>query len=97
MREPQWMQWIRTTIRAPEREVLLATLTSDQQAQLRDHDYVRVAGAGVLWRSVDGALRRTRFTHGTHFRTKHSEFYMDSEGRARELADPVGAQQSKDA
>lgn len=95
MREPQWMEWIRTTLQAPEREALLAALTSDQKAHLREHDYVWVPEVGVQWKPVDGSLRRIRFTHGAHFRTRRDELYIDSEGRARDFADPDEAQKVK--
>jgi hypothetical protein len=40
---------------------------------------------GVLWKPQDGHLRRTRFTHGMQFETERGEFYIDSEGNAREM------------
>jgi hypothetical protein len=80
------IQWTRTTLEPREREALLCALTPEQKAQLREHDYAFVAGTGVLWKPPDGgALRRARFTHGTHFRTLFGEFYIDSEGSARAL------------
>ena len=97
MREDQWIEWTRTALRPDEREGLLAALTSEQNAHLHEHDYVWVEGVGVLWQPVEGALRRARFTHGTHFRTQHGEFYIDSEGHARELPDRDRAQQEKAA
>jgi hypothetical protein len=83
MREPQWMEWTRTTLQAPERNELLGVLTSEQKAQLSGHDYVWKREVGVIWKPVTGGLRRARFTHGTHFRTQHGEFYIDSEGCAQ--------------
>jgi hypothetical protein len=59
-------------------------LTPQQKAQLLDHRYVWVQGIGVPWKPVDGVLRCARFTHGTHFRTQHGEFYIDSDGSARD-------------
>jgi hypothetical protein len=56
----------------------------EQKAHLLEHDYVWVEGVGVLWNPPDGDLRRARFTHGTHFQTQRGEFYIDSEGSARE-------------
>jgi hypothetical protein len=86
MDESRWIEWTRTNLHPREREDLLAALTMEQKAQLLEHDYVWLKGAGVLWKPPDGALRRARFTHGTHFRTKHGEFYIDSEGGAAELS-----------
>ena len=97
MRETQWIEWTRTTLQSHEREDLLAALTWEQKAHLHEHDYVWVGGVGVLWKPMDGALRRARFTHGTHFRTQRGEFYVDSEGRTRELSDRDGALQLKAA
>jgi hypothetical protein len=97
MRETRWIEWTRTTLLAHERENLLAALTPEQNAQLHGHDYVWVEGVGVLWKPVDGALRRARFTHGTYFRTQRGEFYIDSEGRTRELPGRVGEQPAKAA
>jgi hypothetical protein len=78
------INWCRTELQPHEREDLLTALNSDQKAQLLEHDYVWVKGAGVLWKPPDGALRRARFTHGTYFRTERGEFYIDSEGSVRE-------------
>ena len=97
MREAQWIEWVRTTLQPREREDLLTALTSEQKAHLLDHDYVWVKGVGVLWKPVDGALRRARFTHGAHFWTQRGEFYIDSEGRARKLPVRDGAQPAKAA
>jgi hypothetical protein len=80
----EWINWCRTELQPHEREDLLTALSSDQKAQLLEHDYVWVKGAGVLWKPPDGALRRARFTHGTHFQTERGEFYIDSEGSVRE-------------
>ena len=85
MRETQRIEWTRTRLQPQEREELLAALTSEQKAQLLEHDYVWVEGVGVLWNPPDGDLRRARFTHGTHFQTQRGEIYIDSEGSAREL------------
>jgi hypothetical protein len=52
-----------------EREDLLAALTSEQKAHLHEQDHVWLEGVGLLPKRVDGALRRARFTHGTHFQT----------------------------
>jgi hypothetical protein len=88
MREAQWIKWTRTRLQPREREDLLTALTSQQKAWLLEHDYVWVEGVGVLWNPPDGGpLRRARFTHGTHFQTQRGEFYIDSEGSARELSD----------
>ncbi len=95
MREAQWIEWSRTTLQQQEHEDLLAALTSEQKAHLLKHDYVWVAGVGVLWKSVDGDLRRARFTHGTHFRTRRGAYYIDSEGCATEVTDREGAQRVK--
>jgi len=87
MRETQWIEWTRTKLQARECEDLVTALTPEQKALLLEHDYVWVAGMGVLWRPPDGhLLRRARFTHGTHFQTQHGEFYIDSEGSVRELS-----------
>jgi hypothetical protein len=93
MRESQWIEWTRTTLQPQEREDLFAALKPEQKAHLHEQDYVWVEGVGLLYKRVDGALRRARFTHGTHFRTQRGEFYIDSEGSTRELPDRNGAQQ----
>jgi hypothetical protein len=87
MRETQWIEWTRTRLQPQERQELLTALTSEQKAHLLEHDYVWVEGVGVLWNPPDSELRRARFTHGTHFQTQRGEFYIDSEGSARELSD----------
>ena len=86
MQESQWIEWTRTRLHPREAEDLSTALTMEQKAQLLEHDYVWLKEAGVLWKHPDGALRGARFTHGTHFRTKHAEFYIDSEGGALELS-----------
>ncbi len=86
MQEAQRNDWTRTRLQPQERHALLAALTSAQEAHLLDHDYVWVKGVGVLWKATDGVLRRARFTHGTHFKTRHGDFYIDSTGSARQLA-----------
>jgi hypothetical protein len=87
MRETQRIEWTRTRLQPQEREELLTALTSEQKAYLLEHDYVWVEGVGVLWNPPDGdLLRRAQFTHGTHFQTQRGEFYIDSEGSARELS-----------
>jgi hypothetical protein len=87
MRETQRIEWTRTRLQPREREELLTALTSEQKAHLLEHDYVWVEGVGVLWNPPDGdLLRRARFTHGTHFQTQRGEFYIDSEGSAREIS-----------
>jgi hypothetical protein len=85
MFEARWIESTRTTLQPHEREDLLTALTSEQKEQLLEHDYVWVKGMGVLWKPPDGALRRARFTHGTHFTTERGEFYINSEGSVREL------------
>jgi hypothetical protein len=80
-----WMEWRRTNLTSDERADLLRTLTASQTSHLRDHDYVWIRDVGLLWNSVGGALQRTRFTHGTHFRTQRGEFYVDSEGSTRAI------------
>ena len=97
MPEIQSQEWIRTRLEPREREDLLTTLTSEQKAHLLKHDYVWVKRVGVLWKPPDGALRRARFTHGTYFRTQRGEFYIDSEGRTRELPSRVGEHPAKAA
>ena len=86
MQEAQRIDWTRTRLQPHERIALLAALTSEQEAQLLDHDYTWVHGVGVLWKAAGGALRRARFTHGTHFKTRRGEFYIDSTGSARQVA-----------
>ena len=84
MRSTESIDWTRTQLQPHEREELSAALTPEQKAHLLEHDYVWVAGVGVLWNPPDGdLLRRARFTHGTHFQTQRGEFYIDSEGAAR--------------
>jgi hypothetical protein len=87
MRATQWIEWTRTRLEPRERDELLSALTSEQKAHLIEHDYDWAKGVGVLWKPTDGALRRARFTHGTHFRTQHGEFYINSEGNAHEPSD----------
>jgi len=89
MRETQWIEWTRTMLQQGERDDLLTALTAEQESHLLEHDYVWVNKVGVLWKSTDGAMRRARFTHGTHFRTKHGEFYVDSEGSVSGLSNPM--------
>ena len=86
MRGTERSDWARTKLEPQEREDLLTSLTSEQKERLLEHDYVWVKGIGVLWKPPDGALRRARFTHGTHFQTQRGEFYIDSEGSAHELS-----------
>jgi len=86
MRETQWLEGTRTRLQPRERGELLTALGSEQNAHLLEHDYVWVKGIGVLWNPPDGVLRRARFTHGTHFRTQRGEFYIGSDGGARELS-----------
>ena len=97
MRETQWIEWTRTRLQPQERRELLTALTSQQKAHLLEHDHVWVEGVGVLWKPPDGDLRRARFTHGTHFQTQRGEFYIDSEGSARERASRSGDQPVKAA
>ena len=93
MRGAEWIDWTRTKLQplerenlsTQERENMLTALTSEQMEVLLERDYVWVKGIGVLWKPVDGVLRRARFTHGTHFRTQRGEFYIDSDGSVREL------------
>jgi hypothetical protein len=89
MRETQWIEWTRTMLPQGERDDLLTALTAEQESHLLEHDYVWVEKVGVLWKPTDGAIRRARFTHGTHFRTKHGEFYIDSEGSVSKLSNPI--------
>ena len=89
MRESQWLDWTRTTLHQGERDDLLTALTVEQESHLLEQDYVWVEKVGVLWKPTDGAMRRARFTHGTHFRTQHGEFYIDSEGSVSELSNPI--------
>ncbi len=84
MREIQWLEWTRARLRSRESEELVNALTPEQKARLLEHHYVSVKGIGVLWRPVAGVLRRARFTHGTRFRTQRGEFYVDSDGSARD-------------
>jgi hypothetical protein len=98
MRESQWIEWTRTRLQPQERQELLTALTSQQKAHLLEHDYVWVEGVGVLWNPPHGdPLRRARFTHGTHFQTQRGEFYIDSEGSARERPSRSGDQPVKAA
>jgi hypothetical protein len=85
MFETRWIESTRTRLQPNEREDLLTALTSEQKEQLLEHDYVWMKGIGVLWKPLDGALRRARFTHGAHFTTERGEFYINSEGSVREL------------
>jgi hypothetical protein len=89
MRQTQWIESTRTTLQQGERGDLLTALTADQESHLLEHDYVWVEKVGVLWNATDGAMRRARFTHGTHFRTKCGEFYLDSEGSVSEISNPI--------
>jgi hypothetical protein len=88
MREAQSIEWTRTRLQPREHEELMAALTSEQKAHLLEHDYVWDKEVGVLWNPPHGdPMRRTRFTHGTHFQTQRGELYIDSEGSAREISD----------
>jgi hypothetical protein len=89
MRETQWIEWIRTLLQQAERDDPLAALTTEQESHLLEHDYVWVESVGVPWKPADGAMRRARFTHATHFRRKHGEFCIDSEGSVSELSNPI--------
>jgi hypothetical protein len=84
MRKIQGVDWTHTRLRPREIEELVEALTPEQKARLLEHDYVSVKGIGVLWRPVDGVLRRAWFTRGTHFRTPRGEFYIDSDGSVRD-------------
>jgi len=87
MRATQSIEWTRTRLQPQEREELLAALTSEQNAQLLERDYVWIGGTGVMWNPPNGELlRRARFTHGAYFQTQRGELYIDSEGSARELS-----------
>ena len=61
---------------------LVARLVADPDARVQ---YVFVARTGVIWRPVDGALRRARFTHCAHFETRHGALAVDSQGTVRAL------------
>jgi hypothetical protein len=83
MRESQWIEWTRTSLRPGEREELLAALSAQQKPHLLEDDYVWVEGVGVLWKPPQGdSLRRACFTHGTQFETQYGQFYIDSGGEA---------------
>jgi hypothetical protein len=84
MREIQGVEWTRTRLLPRESEELVKALSSEQKAHLLEHRYVWVKGIGVLWKPVDGVLRRARFTRGTHFRTQRGELYIDSDGSVRD-------------
>jgi len=87
MHETHWIEWTGTLLPPRERKGVLAGLTWEQEAHLREHDYVFVEGVGVVWKGPGGEpWRRARFTHGAHFRTQRGEFYIDSEGSVRDLA-----------
>jgi hypothetical protein len=76
MRGTAWIDWTRTKLQPHEREDLLTALTSEQKEQLLERDYVWAKGIGVLWKPPNGALRRARFTHGTHFQTQRGRFAL---------------------
>lgn len=84
MREIQWFEWTRTRLRPRESEELVEALTPEQKAHLLEHKYVSVKGIGVLWRPVNGVLRRARFSRGTRFRTQRGDFHIDSRGSVRD-------------
>lgn len=79
------LEWTRTQLTPGERDELSNALTPAERAHLTLHDYVWVAGTGVLWHPPGGGLSRARFTHGIHFDTKRGEHYVDSEGSVRVL------------
>jgi hypothetical protein len=81
-----WVEWARTTLDPEEREALLFTLTPAQATSLAKDDHVWVPGTGVVWISPDQLLRRARFTHGAFFRTKHGDFFIDSQGQTSDRA-----------
>ena len=82
------MAWVRTDLASHEREDLLAALTSEQRRIC-----ARATTSGFLvWESsgipCDGPLRRSRFTHSTHFATRRGEFVVDAEGSVRKRSIP---------
>ena len=85
-----WLEWTRTTLSHTEAEQVLSSLTPDQRDHLAKEDYVWIRGTGVVFRDPEGELRRARFTHGTHFRTRHGEFYIGSSGEARQVTPDPG-------
>jgi chaperonin GroES len=80
MTTANWIRWNSTELAPEERESLLAGLAPAQRHQLLQTDYAWLDRAGVLWRSPEGDLRRTRFTHGASFETTAGEFRIDAEG-----------------
>lgn len=80
-----WVEWVRTTLSSEEELKILSTLTAEQREHLVK-DYAWVRGVGVVWKSPEQGLNRRRFTHGACFRTKHGEFYINSEGSTRSAA-----------
>jgi hypothetical protein len=86
----QWIEWTRTQLMPPEVEIEPSRLSNFERARLEDHHWVSMPGR-VLWLDPNGALRRARFTHGTHFRTAKGEFYADSAGRVHLVSDMKAA------
>ena len=81
----RWLEWTRTALSDTEAEKVLS-LTPDQRDHLAKEDYVWIPGTGVVFRHAAGGLRRARFTHGVHFRTRQGEFYIGPDGEAKRLA-----------
>ncbi len=78
-RETTWIEWTRTRLTPPEVERELASLSSSETARLQSDGWLWIP-ARVLWIDPSGALRRARFTHGTHFETAKGDSYVDSAG-----------------
>lgn len=80
-----WIRWNSTELASADREELLGAMRPEQQCKLLRDDYVWVGRSGVLWRPVEGGLRRARFTHGAQFETRRGAFRIDATGEVQEL------------
>jgi hypothetical protein len=92
-----WLDWTRTDLSDTEAEELVASQTPDQRDHLAKEDFVWIRGTGVLFRDPLGKHRRARFTHGTHFRTRHGEFYVESGGEAKRVAPAANRARSRES
>jgi hypothetical protein len=81
-----WVEWTRTQLTPSEVDVELGRLSACERARLEDDHWVSMPGR-LLWLDPGGALRRARFSHGTHFRTAKGEFYVDSAGRVDRVSE----------
>jgi hypothetical protein len=66
------IEWARTELTSSEMDAELGRLPPPERARLEDAQWLWMPGR-LLWRDPSGALRRTRFTHGTRASVKHRD------------------------